>query len=171
MNRLVRIVATLALAAVSPSLLAADPHPHGADAAPDGVEALSPPLREALVAEMQAIQGGMMSVVPALVAGRYEEVSATAERIRDSYIMKQSLSPAQLEELHTALPADFQALDARFHEYAGMLAHVAESEQPELVAFYYARMMETCVACHSSHATAKFPELATKDPAAGGHGH
>lgn len=163
-----RLLAALALVAATPVLLAADPHGHDGNAA-TGIEALSPPLREALVAEMQAIQGGMMSVVPALVAGRWDEVADTARRIRDSYIMKQSLTEAQLGELHDALPADFQALDARFHADAGMLAHAAEARKAELVAFYYSRMMETCVACHSRHATAKFPELARE--ATEDHGH
>lgn len=170
MNALARTLAVLALAAVTPVLLAADPDDQH-KAAASGVEALSPSLRAALVAEMQALQGGMMSVIPALVAGRFEEVAATAERIRDSYIMKQSLEPAQLEELHTALPADFRAMDARFHEDAGMLAHVAEAKKPELVAFYYSRLLEACVACHAGYATAKFPELEIKDTPPESHRH
>jgi hypothetical protein len=153
----------LACALFGPVLLAApthSPQQGHAEPAEAGVEALSPPLREALVAEMQAVQAGMMSIIPALAAGHWKEVAAIAASIRDSYIMKQSLSPTQLEELHHALPVEFQALDAQFHAYAGMLSHAAEAGKPELMAFYHSRMLETCVACHADHARAKFPELA-----------
>jgi hypothetical protein len=124
------------------------------------VAALSQPLRDALSMEMQAVQAGMVGIIPALAAGNWEEIAAIGTRIRDSYIMRQSLTPAQLQELHETLPPDFQALDARFHEDAGMLIHVAEAKKPELVGYYVGRMMEACVACHSRHATDKFPALA-----------
>lgn len=143
--------------------------PHDA-AAPAGVESLSAPLREALSAEMVALQGGMMAVIPAVVAGHWEEVARIGARMRDSYIMKQALTDAQLQELHDALPASFLELDARFHYFAGMLSHVAEARKPELVGYYLGAMTETCVACHSRHARAKFPALADTD-APRDHGH
>ena len=142
---------------------------HAASAA-HGVAALSPPLREALVAEMQAVQAGMMGVIPALAAGNWDEVAAIGKKIRDSYIMQQSLSSAQLEELHDALPPDFKARDAQFHQDAAMLIHVAEAKKPELVGFYVGRMMEACVACHARHAGEKFPALEGR-AAADTHAH
>lgn len=124
-----------------------------------GVEALSAPLREALSAEMVALQGGLVAVIPAIVAGHWDEVARIGRQMRDSYIMKQALSAEQLEELHHALPASFLELDARFHYLAGMLSHAAEAKKPELVGFYLGTMTETCVNCHSRHAQARFPAL------------
>jgi hypothetical protein len=155
------------LLAVCLPLLAAE-EPGHADA-PDGVAGLSPELRAALGAEMAALQGGMQALVPAIVAGHWEEVADIGRQMRDSYIMKQSLSEAHLEELHGTLPASFLELDARFHYQAGMLAHVAEAKKPDLVAFYLGAMTETCVSCHSRHAGAKFPAFAPAE--ASGHHH
>lgn len=145
-------------------------------AAPAGVEALSAPLREALSAEMVALQGGLMAVIPATVAGHWDEVARIGGQMRDSYIMKQALTGEQLQELHDALPASFLELDARFHYLAGMLSHVAEAEKPELVGYYLGVMTETCVACHSRHAQAKFPAFAEAEAEAEAeadeaHGH
>jgi hypothetical protein len=124
-----------------------------------GVEALSMPLREALSAEMVALQGGLVAVIPAIVAGHWDEVARIGQQMRESYIMKQALSDEQLEELHHALPASFLELDARFHYLAGMLSHAAEAKKPELVGFYLGTMTETCVNCHARHAQARFPGL------------
>ena len=135
-----------------------------------GVEALSAPLREALGAEMVALQNGLMTVIPAFVAGRWDEVAGIGRQMHDSYIMKQSLSAAQVEELHQAMPASFLELDARFHDLAAMLQHAAEVRKPELVGFYLGRLAETCVTCHALHARGKFPAYA--EPAApDGHDH
>lgn len=129
-----------------------------------GVEALSAPLREALGTEMVALQNGLMTVIPAFVAGHWDEVAGIGRQMHDSYIMKQSLSAAQVEELHQAMPASFLELDARFHYLAGMLQHAAEARKPELVGFYLGRLAETCVTCHAQHAHSKFPAYA--EPAA-----
>jgi len=138
--------------------------------AEQGVEALSAPLREALSTEMVALQNGLMTVMPAFVAGRWDEVAGIGRQMHDSYIMKQSLSAAQVEELHQAMPASFLELDARFHYLAGMLQHAAEAKKPELVGFYLGRLAETCVTCHALHARGKFPAYA--EPAApDGHDH
>ena len=129
-----------------------------------GVEALSAPLREALSAEMIALQGGLMAVIPAVVAGHWDEVARIGGQMRDSYIMNKELSQEQLDELHHALPASFLELDERFHYLAGMLEHVAEARKPELVGYYLGVITETCVACHARHARAKFPALAGAAP-------
>lgn len=159
------------LACCLPAQAGEDPHD---TAAPAGVEALSTPLREALSAEMVALQGGLMAVIPATVAGHWEEVARIGGQMRDSYIMKQALTAEQLQELHDALPASFLELDARFHYLAGMLSHVAEAEKPELVGYYLGAMTETCVACHSRHAQGKFPAFAEAEAEADeqpGHHH
>ncbi|PCJ38551.1 MAG: hypothetical protein COA81_12905 [Alphaproteobacteria bacterium] len=52
---------------------------------------------------------------------------------------------------------DFIKQDQQFHYLAGMLEHAAKAGKPELISFYYSRMTESCVSCHSSYATHKFP--------------
>jgi hypothetical protein len=159
---------TVALLACGMAAQAADPHHHPAPgpapetaaAAATGVEALSAPLREALSAEMLALQSGLMSVIPAVVAGHWDEVARIGAQMRDSYILQQELTPEQRRELHDTLPASFLELDARLHYLAGMLNHVAEAKKPELVGYYLGAMTETCVTCHARYAQAKFRAFA-----------
>jgi len=122
-----------------------------------GVTALSPELRSLLSQEMLALQSGMMSLIPAIISGKWDAVAATAGKIKNSYILKQKLTKAQGKELHSLLPADFIKQDQQFHYLAGMLEHAAKAAKPELISFYYSRMTESCVSCHSSYATHKFP--------------
>jgi hypothetical protein len=119
-----------------------------------------PPLREALAQEMVALQNGMMSIIPAFTSGDWALVAETGKQMEQSYIMKQALSAEQLDELHHVLPPQFLELDAQFHYLAGMLSHAANNRKPELAAFYFSRMLETCTACHARFATEKFPALA-----------
>ena len=120
---------------------------------------LSPQLTELLVEEMQLIEKGMMSLVPAIAAGSWQEVAVIGDRIHDSYIMKQKLSPAQLEELHHSLPEAFQEMDQGFHRAAGMLAHAARVRNADVVNFYFYKLVEACVSCHTKFATHRFPGL------------
>ena len=140
---------------------AQEPHGHASLAPHSGIEALSPPLRSALTQEMAALQDGMMQLIPAFASGQWQTVAKIGMQMQESFIIKQALSESQLDELHSALPEAFQQLDADFHYLAGMLSHAASQRKPELVAFYFGRMAEACVACHSRYATAKFPALET----------
>ena len=133
------------------------------------VEMLSPELRSLLSKEMQALQDGMMSIIPAYVSGNWGEIQITAEKIKSSYILKQSLTESQVEELHSVLPPEFIEKDQRFHYLAGMLAHAAKSGKPELINFYFSEMNESCVGCHAVFATHKFPALVA--PKNGAHTH
>ena len=128
-----------------------------------GVEALSPDLRELLTQEMQALQTGMMSIIPAFVSGNWAEIESTANKINNSYILKQNLTESQMHELHSLLPPEFIEKDQRFHYLAGMLEHAAKNKKPELINFYFSEMNESCVGCHTQFATHKFPELLAKD--------
>jgi hypothetical protein len=139
-----------------------------ADSSELGVESLSPELRTLLSQEMLALQKGMQSILPAYVSGEYGEVSKIAEKIKNSFILKQKISDAQKKELGAKLPKAFIALDKQFHEYAGMLEHVAEEQHTELVGFYYYKLMESCLGCHTQYAQHKFPKLA---PKSGHHEH
>ena len=134
-----------------------------------GVEVLSADLRGLLSQEMKALQDGMMSIIPAYVSGNWEEIESTANKMRTSYILKQSLTEEQVKELHSALPHEFIEKDQRFHYLAGMLEHAAKSKKPELVNFYFSEMNESCISCHRKFATHKFPALEPKKE--GGHAH
>ena len=127
-----------------------------------GVEVLSSELRNLLSQEMIALQDGMMSIIPAYISGDWAEIERTALKIKNSYILKQNLTPEQAKELHSALPDEFIEKDQRFHYLAGMLEHAAKSGKPELINFYFSRMNESCVSCHSKFATHKFPALTSK---------
>lgn len=127
-----------------------------------GVELLSEELRSLLAKEMQALQHGMMSIIPAYIAGDWAEIQTTAETMKNSYILQQSLTESQMNELHSLLPAEFVEKDQRFHYLAGMLEHAAKSKKPELVNFYFSEMNESCIDCHTAFAADKFPALAAK---------
>lgn len=173
MRRMTLTVALLALAFAGTSLAASAQDHHGHEAPTGGVQALSPPLREALSQEMVQLQTGMMTMVPAFASGDWPSIAETARNIEQSFILAQALSAEQIDELHHALPAEFLAMDAEFHYLAGMLGHAADNRKPELAAFYYSRMLEACNACHTQFATEKFPALAPPEdgPAHGHHHH
>ncbi len=112
-----------------------------------------------LVAEMRELQEGMKQIVPALVAGEWQKISYIGNQMHDSYIMKDSLTKAELHELHESLPETFQKLDHQFHHSAALLAQAADTQNYEQVSYYYYKMTEACVECHSLYATHKFPEF------------
>lgn len=128
---------------------------------------LSPKLRGALVAEMIGLKEGIAELGASLTTGEWDRAAARATRIHDSYIMKQKLSASELEELHRALPEGFAVLDDRFHRHAADLAQAARAHNAELALFYFTKMAEGCVACHSRYAThtlAGFKEPARQPP-------
>jgi exonuclease VII large subunit len=127
------------------------------------IEALSPELRALLSKEMQALQQGMISIIPAYIAGNWGEIATTAEKMQASYILKQNLTQPQMHELHSKLPPAFIQLDQQFHYLAGMLKHVASEKKSELVGFYFAKLSESCLSCHSQYASHKFPAFAKQE--------
>ena len=160
MKSLIRI--TL-LAMFIPALgVSAEAPQHEYHEAKTGVEALSPDLRGLLSQEMKALQVGMMSIIPAYNSGNWEDIESTANKMKGSYILKQSLTEEQVKELHLVLPHEFIEKDQRFHYLAGMLEHAAKNKKPELVNFYFSEMNESCLSCHSKFATHKFPALESK---------
>lgn len=172
MMRTIRMLCSVMLVSAFAWLAAAgvraqEPHgaaaqePHGAAAAaPAPALALSPDLLELLREEMRGISGGVQALAPAIAIGDWKTITDTSARIKASYIMEQKLTAAQKEELETALPEVFKLMDANFHREAGNLGHAAEVRDGELTAFYFYRMVESCVACHSAYATTRFPDLA-----------
>lgn len=127
--------------------------------ADSGVESLSPDLRNLLAKEMVALEKGMQAIFPAYITGDFEQVAQVAKKIKESFILKQKITDDQKKELVAKLPNSFLKMDKKFHEYAGMLEHVARKNKTELVGFYYAKLTESCIACHSNHAKHRFPKL------------
>ena len=130
--------------------------------ADSSVETLSPELRTLLSKEMRALQEGMRTIISAYISGDLEKIVQVAHKMKNSYILKQSITPDQKHELMTKLPKAFLQRDQKFHEYAGMLAHVAEEKHLELVGFYYSKLTESCVSCHSDYAGHQFPDFLIK---------
>ena len=138
----------------------ADKHDHEKNEYVSGVESLSDDLRALLSREMFALQKGMKSIIPAFNSGKWSEIETVARSMKDSYILKQSLTEDQVKELHSLLPPAFIEADQRFHYLAGMLEHVAKNKKAELINFYFSEMNESCFSCHAQYATHKFPALA-----------
>ncbi len=124
-----------------------------------GVEALDPELRALLQQEMRAIETAMKDMISFNAAGDFEKVESMASQIENSFILKQNLTQEQMHQLHTLLPEDFLIKDTQFHYDAGMLQHAAANKKPELIAFYYSKLIESCGSCHQVHAKHKFPQF------------
>lgn len=119
-----------------------------------------PRLRLLLQQEMQALQDAMGTISQALPQGEWRIVAETAGQVHDSFIFQQQLSASDRKTLHKTLPEGFIRQDKAFHQQAKKLQHAAELRDAELSLFYYSKMVESCVTCHSRFATHRFPSLA-----------
>jgi cytochrome c556 len=137
--------------------------------AESGAVELSPDLLELLRAEMREISGGIQNVAVSVATGDWNSIRESSEKMRSSYIMQRKLTTAQASELEQALPGRFTELDMEFHQRAEKLAAAAAARDPELVVFHYARLLESCVRCHSAYAAKRFPGFASQTPQ--GHHH
>lgn len=120
-------------------------------------------LSHLLTLEMQAINQGMMELVPAIATANWQQVAEISNQIKGSYIMHHRLSTQQRKTLHRVLPKEFKILDYQFHQLAGMLAHSAKMQKPELVNFYFYKLNEACGQCHSRYASSRFPGFSGSD--------
>ena len=148
-----------------PCLALAQSHDaHQAAKSTGSAASLSPELRSLLSAEMRALQDGMQAIIPAYSAGQWGEIERIAGQMESSYILKQSLTTEQVQELHGSLSPAFIEADEQFHYLAGMLKHVAAQQKTELVGFYFSRLADACASCHAQHAAYRFVEFAPKKP-------
>jgi len=136
-----------------------------------GIESLSPELRELLKQEMLALQDGMKSIIPAYASGSWAEIQHIAHKMKNSYILKQNLTDAQIKELHGSLSESFIKQDQYFHYLAGMLNHAAKNKKAELIGFYFSELAESCVSCHRQFAVHKFPAFAPEEVTNEHHEH
>jgi hypothetical protein len=127
--------------------------------------------QQLLKKEMLAIEQGMKELLSSIATGDWHKTVEIGKQIQASYIMKQNLTPQQLQHLHKHLPEQFVKLDHSFHNYAGMLAHAAEAKNKEVVNFYFYKMTDSCVQCHSVYANDKFSGFSTTTDAQKNHHH
>jgi hypothetical protein len=130
---------------------------------------LSPEVRSVIVQEMQAIDAAMRTIHSALVAGDHATVAREAHHIHDSFVLAQTLSPAQRDEIGRVLPPSFVAADRQLHQLAARLAVAAEESDAHLARLWFQEMTRACQACHAEHAAPRFPGLSP--PAADDSGH
>lgn len=123
---------------------------------------LSPETLSLLQEEMREIAKGMQEMALAIPAADWKVVRDTGTRIRASYIMEKKLTPAQAKELETVLPERFKWLDADFHARAEKISAAAAAHDAEQVVFHYARLLDSCTACHSEFASSRFKNFASR---------
>ena len=119
----------------------------GAYAADSVGPKLTARLKELLTKEMQQVGEATSDLALAISAGDHASVMRLGVAVRDSFILKKSLTAQDKEDLMSAIPPEFVALDRRFHGMAGKLADAAEMKDSELQGFYYSKMLEACVSC------------------------
>jgi hypothetical protein len=125
---------------------------------------LSPPLRAALIEEMQQVDANMQRIIAGLPRADWPALLEASRNIRGSFILARKLSAEQRAELHRALPEHFLALDARFHHTADRLASAAREGDRELAVFYIYKLAESCVSCHAQYALHRFPAFEPEKP-------
>lgn len=158
---LASIVIIGATAAVGGILVTRAEYVHAAEPRATSKEVkLSPQLLNLLRAEMREISRGMQGVALSVATADWKSIQETSTKIRASYIMEKKLTPALAKELDQALPEQFKRLDAEFHQRAEKLGSAAAAHDPEMAAFQYSRLMESCAQCHSAYARSRFPGFA-----------
>lgn len=128
------------------------------EAEPVGSE-VPPKLRSLLIKEMRQIDQAMQDIFSAIVKGEHEIVAKRGQAIHDSFILKQSLTQKDRQDLKAAVPSAFVQMDAHLHELAASLAEAGRSEDTPQQLDTFTKMTKACVACHSTYTTDRFPGL------------
>jgi len=130
---------------------------------------LTPKLQGLLKQEMIQVEQAMQAVYSAIVQGRHAVVAEKGQSIHDSFILAQSLTEADRRDLKAAVPPAFLQMDAYLHELSASLAEAGRAEDTPRQVELFARMTESCVACHSAYVSDRFEGLeAPKVPAGWG---
>jgi hypothetical protein len=117
---------------------------------------MSPDLQQLFQAEMREL--GTQHIAGALPIANWDGIADSAMAMRNSYVLEQKLTTTQRHDLEK-LPEQFKAFDEAFHLRAEKLAHAAKAKDAEAVSFHFSRLLDTCVACHSTYAKPKFPNF------------
>lgn len=129
---------------------------------------LSPRLNQLLTEEMRSVSQAMTQIFNGITVGDHSVVANMAEQIHNSFIFNRELTAKDKQDLN-GLPADFLRADGEFHATAKKLAEAGQRKDSELQRFYYSRLLDSCVACHSRYVTDKFPGFTGEAPS--GHVH
>ncbi|MBK0328838.1 cytochrome c [Rhodobacteraceae bacterium F11138] len=121
---------------------------------------LTPKLRDLLRQEMLSIEQASKDILSALIAGDDAHVAGLAQQIHDSFILQQSMTPEDKQDLMAAVPKEFVEQDQAFHELSADLAQAGRDGDRDAQHAEFGRMIEACTACHASYATDRFPMLA-----------
>ncbi len=120
------------------------------------VDSLSPELKKQLRTEMKYLDTGFKRLIKAWYSGKMDTVVTNAEKMRDSYILKQALTEAQMHELHTSLPEGFRQMDHQFHADANALAEAARANDTERMGQLVGKLAAACYSCHAEYAAYRF---------------
>jgi cytochrome c556 len=164
-NVKIRLIGPLLLLAAAS---AAGAVPPADDAGRRAALPLSPGLLELFRAEMRELSLGAQALAAALPAADWDGIAATSRRMKASYVLEKKMTPEQAKEV-AALPERFKELDAGFHARTDRLAAAADRHDYEGAAHEYARLLETCGACHGAFAHTRFPGFGPPAPAAHHH--
>ncbi len=121
---------------------------------------LTPKLRELLRKEMLSIEDASQQIMSHLIAGDDETVAELAQQIHDSFILQQSMTPEDKQDLMSAVPEDFVTQDRAFHALSADLAQAARDGDRSAQHQKFGAMIQACSACHELYATDRFPLLA-----------
>ena len=119
-------------------------------------------IRGLLIQEMVAILGATQTIVDAMIRGEDQIVAAEAQRIHDSFILAQELTEEQYETLVNTASEEFLKKDEAFHAMGASLAEAARAGDKRRQQETLSQMLQACVACHTEHATQRFPSFHTE---------
>lgn len=119
---------------------------------------MSPDLQQLFQAEMRELLLGTQHIAGSLPVANWDGIAGSAMAMRNSYVLEKKLTTTQRHDLEK-LPEQFKAFDEAFHLRAEKLAHAAKAKDAEAVSFHFSRLLDTCVACHSTYAKPKFPNF------------
>ena len=119
-------------------------------------------LRELLLSEMNAIEGASLSIQSALVRGEDARVAELAQKIHDSFILRQEMTEEDRQALRAAVPMAFVERDQAFHALTGDLAEAARAGDAERQRALFGEVVSACAACHARYATNRFPGFANE---------
>lgn len=121
---------------------------------------LTPKLRDLLRQEMLSIEDASQQIMSYLIAGDDENVANLAQKIHDSFILEQSMTPEDKQDLMAAVPENFVAQDRAFHALSAELAQAARDGDRPAQHQKFGEMIQACTACHTQYAADRFPLLA-----------
>ncbi len=121
---------------------------------------LTPKLQELLRKEMLSIEDASKQILSHLIAGEDAKVAEVAQQIHDSFILQQSMTPEDKQDLMAAVPEEFVTRDRAFHALSADLAQAARDQDRSAQHQKFGQMIEACTACHALYATDRFADLA-----------